>query len=519
MKKLAFILAISALSLSTFTQDKLNRQDLRDLKDADFAFFQGDYAFALQLLEPLYSKDSSNTDICFLYGATMVELQQVDSSVLGALNRARAGMNTESLYYLGRAEHLSHHFETAVSRFTEYLYHEKKEQSNDEVERQMAISVRALKMVSDPVDVKVTNLGPGVNTADKEYVPVITGDGQTLYFTSRRSNTTAQLKDPNGEYFEDIYFSRKVNGQWSKAENAGLPINSETHDATVSISADGQTMIIYRTNKNLSGGDLYLTEMKNGRWSEPRLLDERINSTYQEASAALNRNASILYFSSNRPGGFGGKDIYRVKRLPNGSWSLPKNLGPMINTPYDEDAPFVDIDENFLYFSSNGHETMGGYDVFRSRRLDSERWGKPENLGYPVNTVKDDIFMTLDASGKTGYYTSAADGGFGQLDIYSLEFIYRENKVLVVKGTISDLKGNPVKARITLLDENSREVQGIYTSNEGTGKFILAINPLTTYRMFIDADGYRGQQDELYFEFPEGEEFELESPPYILIEE
>ncbi len=518
MKKV-FATIICLVSLYSYSQQGLSREDKRDLKDGDFAFHQGDYAFANDLLAPLYPKDSSNVLLSFLYGATLIELGQNTDLASRALNRAFRGGQLESQFYLGLYEHRSYRFLTAIDHFTAYQHQENKRMSDAEVDRYLQTSLRAMRMVAEPVDVKIENLGPTINTKDKEYVPLITADNETLYFTSRRANTTAQLQDPNGEYFEDIYYSTWSNGQWEEAKNIGQPINSETHDATVAISADGNTMITYRTNKNLSGGDLYISELKKGAWSKPKLLNSRINSNYQEASATISRDASVLFFSSNRPGGFGGKDIYRVKRLPNGEWSLPKNLGPMINSEFDEDAPFIDMEGKNLYFSSNGHNTMGGYDIFKSTKLDSEMWSQPENLGYPINTVEDDIYLTLDAGGKRGYFSSEREQGFGQLDIYRVDFIYRQAKLLVVKGQIMEASGNAVKAQITVLDEDSREVQGIYSSNENTGKYILVLSPLTNYKIFIEADGYKSQRDEVDFEYPQNDEFEFQVAPYILMKE
>lgn len=500
-------------------QQGLSREDKRDLKDGDFAFHQGDFAFANELLAPLYPKDSTNALLSFLYGATLIETGKNSDLAKRALNRAYRAGQTESLFYLGLYEHRSYRFLSAIDYFTAYQHQENKRLSDMDVDRFLQISLRAMRIVNAPVDVKIENLGPSINTTDKEYVPLITADNETLYFTSRRANTTAQLQDPNGEYFEDIYSSTWSNGQWGEATNIGQPINSETHDATVAISADGNTMITYRTNRNLSGGDLYISDLKYGAWTKPKLLNARINSSYQEASASISQDASVLFFSSNRPGGFGGKDIYRVKKLPNGEWSLPKNLGPMINTEYDEDAPFIDIEGKNLYFSSNGHNTIGGYDIFRSSKLASEMWSQPDNLGYPVNTVEDDIYLTLDAGGKRGYLSSERDNGFGQLDIYRVDFIYRQAKLLVVKGEIMEASGKAIKAKITVLDEDSREVQGIYSSNSNTGKYILVLSPLTNYKIFIEADGYKSQQDAVDFEFPSGDEYEFQVAPYILMKE
>ena len=345
---------------------------------------------------------------------------------------------------------------------------------------------------------------------------MVTPDNETLYFTSRRAGSTAQLKDPNGEFFEDIYRSVATEEGWSEVQNVGQPVNSETHDATVSISGDGNTMIIYRTNANLTGGDLYITQFKKGVWSTPKKLPSTINSDYQEASATLSPDKNTLYFSSNRPGGYGGKDLYRVRMLPNGQWSLPKNMGASINTAFDEDAPHMDIDGKTLYFASQGHATIGGYDLFRTQEIESDVWSTPENLGYPANTVDDDIFLSVDAGGRKGYFSSERPGGFGQQDLYQIDFIYRQQEQLVIKGETRAVNGLSLPGVITVIDENSKEVQGIYRSNTSTGKFILILHPMTEYKIVLEVEGYKPVSDDLLFRFPESAmEQEQTLAPYM----
>lgn len=515
--KTTLSLILALLTFCATAQEGWSRQDKRDFDDADFAYYQGDYAFALELLEPIYQKDSAYAPLNLRYAVCLIELGKSRDMAYRLLKYSVEAGEQESHFHFGRILHLRSEFGKALESFTRYNQQSRREKSPEEVEHHMAMVKRAQVMVANPVDVEVYNAGPGVNSEWKEYVPVITADNETLFFTSRRPDSTAKLKDPNGEYFEDIYVSEKENGSWEQATNIGQPINSETHDATVAISADGNTMIIYRTNRNLTGGDLYISEKNKGGWSNPKKLDGRINSEYQEASASISSDGKTLYFSSNRPGGFGGKDLYRVKRLPNGDWSLPKNMGPNINTKYDEDAPFIDVDNSHLYFASNGHETMGGYDLFRSYDLGGEIWSTPENLGYPVNTVEDDIYLSIDAGGKRGYYSSEKNQGFGSLDVYHVEFIYRQNQNMVVKGQVMDAEGNPIKASITLIDQFTFEIQGVYNTNANNGKYIFVLHPLTAYRAIIEAEGYKSQSDDLYFDLPSSEdEFEFRVAPYIL---
>ncbi|MGZ4044529.1 MAG: hypothetical protein ACXVO9_15095, partial [Bacteroidia bacterium] len=198
-----------------------------------------------------------------------------------------------------------------------------------------------------------------------------------------------------------------------------------------------------------------------------------------------------------RPGGYGGKDIYRIKHLPNGKWAMPYNLGPEINTQYDEDAPFIHPDGVTMYFSSKGHNTMGNYDVFKSvLDLETNQFSKAENLGYPINTVSNDIFFVMSVDGQRGYYSSIKEDTYGDNDIYEIDTRFGDND-LKVKHGMAYKNETPAKVKITLLDNEGNTVNGTYFSNPKTGKFILVMNPLKSYRAIIEAEGFTTQVVEL----------------------
>ena len=519
MRKVLTVISLCVLPLILPAQEDWNRQDKLDWKDADFAFYQGDFAFAKLLLEDLHKKHADHLGVQFELGASYVMLGTNIAEAKKLLELANKGGNSEAIFFLARANHQLHHFETSLALYSQYQSFQEKEQKPERIEKWIKEARLAQRLTSNPIDVEVKNLGPTINSEYKEYVPIVTPDNKELYFTSRRPESTGGLKDSNDEYFEDILESRKTDNGWTKAAPVAGELNTKTHDATVSISKDGQQMIVYRTNQNLTGGDLYISEKKDGKWGKPSLLTKRINTSYQEASACFGADNNTIYFSSNRPGGFGGKDLYRVVKLPNGEWSLPKNLGPTINTAYDEDAPYMDIDGSTLYFASNGHETMGGYDLFFTRKVDREVWKQPENLGYPVNTVFDDLFLSLDAGGRVGYYSSDQQGGFGLQDIYQVDFIYRQQTELIILGTVLNKESQPLQATLTVMNETSREIQGVYKSHRESGKFVLVINPLIQYRIVIEAEGFETAIDKLMLPFPDEGEEQQRIAPYTLMHE
>jgi tetratricopeptide (TPR) repeat protein len=505
MKKLRIIFFLVMLPVVCLSQDNFSRKERVAYQDADFAFDQGDYAYALILFEQLYEIDSEFQPLNYKLGACLIEESKDLDRALRLIREAIESGENEALLFYAKALHNQEQFDESIKYLRDYKRLESKNRPEREVDLLIDQAIRAKRMMANPVDVEIKNLGGDINTAFHEYVPVVTPDNNQLYFTSRRPGTTGGEQDPNGEFFEDIYQSKYIDGQWAKAENTGKTVNSELNDATVALSADGTEMIIFRTNKNLTGGDLYITKLKEGAWTEPEKLNSKINSIYQETSACFSPDKKTLYFSSNRPGGYGGKDLYRVKVLPNGEWSLPKNLGPTINTEASEDAPFMDIDGRTLYFSSDGHTSMGGFDMFKSHVSENEVWDTPENLGFPINTVNDDIFLTVDAGGRKGYYSSDKSGGFGRQDLYELDFIYRQETQLVLKSKIVDTSGEPVDATITLIASDESQLQGKYKANGRNGKFILIVNPLTNYKMVVEAPGYHTTTREIYRGFPEEE--------------
>jgi hypothetical protein len=269
-------------------------------------------------------------------------------------------------------------------------------------------------------------------------------------------------------------------------------VNSPLHDACTGISADGERMLLFKTSADLRSGDIYESFFLNNKWTHPKILGPIVNDPeFIETSACYSPDGDMIYFSSTRPGGFGGKDIYAVKKLPNGEWAKPFNLGPSVNTPYNEDAPFVHPHQKVLYFSSEGHRNMGGYDIFKSTFDENGVYSPAENMGSPINTVDDDIFFVMNTDASMGYFSSERTGGFGSQDIYSVYFSVNDIPLSVYNIHIKDEAGNVVKeTEVLLTDMEKKSVYGIYKSNSATGKILVISPPEKQYRVAIRADGF-----------------------------
>jgi outer membrane protein OmpA-like peptidoglycan-associated protein len=302
----------------------------------------------------------------------------------------------------------------------------------------------------------------------------------------------------------------------------GPNVNTASHDACIAVSPDGKQLFIYKDTRS---GDIYvstLTDPTNYVWSKPVSLGENINSKYQEPSVSMTADGKTLFFSSDRPGGKGGLDIYYSRKTSDGKWGAAINLGDTINTPYDDDAPFIHPEGTTLYYSSRGHATMGGYDIFRCY-LENDHWTTPENLGYPINTVDDDSYFVLSADNKHGYYASANDGGHGEKDVYLISMPKREDleqaevteikiaprlagpiapvvevaraqmrsPTTILRGVIRDaITKDSLEARLVLTDNGPNEVVAEISSEPGTGKYTIVMPSGKNYGLAVERDGY-----------------------------
>ncbi|MCC6690695.1 MAG: PD40 domain-containing protein, partial [Bacteroidia bacterium] len=327
-------------------------------------------------------------------------------------------------YLLGRAYHLNMEWDKAVDEYKKFLgilKEEEVELFGDDVKKKIQECANGKELVKHPVRVFIDNVGPEINTKYPEYGAVISADESVIIFTSRRDNTTGGEIDMGlNEYFEDIYIANKKDGKWSPAVNIGPPINTPGHDATAGLSPDGQTLYIYIDNKG--DGNIYECNLKGTTWTKPEKMNKYIDTDAHESTASLSFDERTLYFVSNRKGGLGDRDIYYSQKDEKGRWAKPTNIGAPINTQYGEEGVFIHPDGKTMYFSSQGLNTMGGYDIFKSTLVNGI-WTDPVNLGYPINTPDDDVFFAISASGKHGYYSSFNASGYGEKDIYIITFL------------------------------------------------------------------------------------------------
>ncbi|GJM29358.1 MAG: hypothetical protein DHS20C17_19930 [Cyclobacteriaceae bacterium] len=427
------------------------------------------------------------------------------------------------LYLIGQGYQLSLEFEKALEYYQLYKIKAQNDQDyvgadripGEMVDRRIYECENGIQFTTYPEGYSIVNIGSKVNSEWHDFAPVVNEQETMLIFTTRRKdgNLNPDVHTDNFA-FEDIFISTKQDSTWSSAANIGEVINTPFHDSNIALSADGKRLYLY---KDIEDGtsDIYLSElMPDSVWSTPKSLGPNINSEFSEKSLSVSNSGDIVFFSSDRPGGHGELDIYYSLKNSQGKWGPATNLGPSINTEYDEDSPFIDYDGKTLYFSSRGGMGMGGYDIFKTEfDSASSSWTNIVNLGYPINTPDDDIYFVGTKEGKRGYYASVREDGMGYTDIYVVSVPYTDintkerlgPKNYLKKGqddesglkavnlniTVNDYDDNtPLDATLQLRRISDNVVFNVVKS--ATGKYTVAVvHPeAAEYMLSMEKDGY-----------------------------
>lgn len=425
MKKRQFCVAfvlIVALCNSVYSQN------LKDLLDkGDRLFGKKDYEGALKIYLEAIQIDPEDASTNFRVGVSYLHGEKKNKAIqyLEKAYSLKPEVDEDIDYHLGMAYQNGHQYAKAIDHFDAFKLKNKK--LTEIADHKIAECKIGDSLSRHPAYVEIENIGGVINSSFHEYSPLLSEDGKTMIFTSNRSTDDYQIKSATN--YEDIYVTHRTSSGWDIPQKISSNINIKYNDAAASLSADGKTLFLYYEE---GAGDIYTSTYDGGTWSKPVPLNKNINSPlFWETSACISADGKKLYFTSNRPGGQGELDIYVSELDAKGSWGKAVNLGPTINTPFHEDSPFIHHDGVTLYFSSDGHPTMGSNDIFRSEYVDG-KWTKPVNLGYPINSIEYDGFFTVSADKKTGYYSALRDDGLGSADIYKIKFLDPPPKPVVV---------------------------------------------------------------------------------------
>lgn len=505
LRALAFSLML--LPLICFSQSDPPRKAVKAFERGNEAFGNRNFDLAEAFFREAIEADSTYFDALIMLGE-VYEKTDREKHAIKAYNDAIT-VNPEKfhgLYYLvAGLEYNNGLYEDALKHFTHYTsYPDAWADYREIAARKMDNCRFAIEAVKNPVPFEPINLGTSVNSPKNEYFPCITADNKTLLFT--------RLVDDKYSYTgrqEDFFISSKSDQGWQQAVNLGPPINSPQNEGAPSLSADG-SILVFTACEGLNGYgagrdgygrcDLFISERRGIQWTAPVNLGPPVNSRSWESQPCLSSDGRTLYFISNRDDNY---DIWVTARDEDGDWSIPEKLGPEINTEHYEGSVYIHPDNRTLYFSSDGHTGMGGLDIFYSRKDGSGNWQKPVNLGYPINTFKDENSILISADGELAFFASDREGGSGGLDIYEFK-LYDEAKpgqVTYMKGVVFDSKtGLKLGAEFELIDLKSGSVEIRSGSDPVTGEFLVCLPAGRDYALNVSKNGYLFYSDNIALE-------------------
>jgi cell division protein FtsN len=486
-KTVFVILLVSIMLPAEARRDNLY---LRTFKKALAAADDKNYDEAIQLYSWILEENPGHVDALTQLGISFVHTNQKLDSALVLFHTALdiipaserfSPFGIDLQHTIARTYNLNQQPEKALETLKMLNDSVDNDELRAEFRDEMKQTRNAAILLKNPVPLRITNLGGSFNSGYDDHSPLVSLAGNRILFTSRRpSGRDPEL--PDGQFPEKIFFAEKSANGWTEPRALTEFFSRSEHKSILSLSPDGNRLFLFKNDPE--GKSIYVSNYLNGAWQEPEKLPHPINSEWDETHASLSPDQSTLFFTSNRPGGFGGLDVYMSRLDEYGQWEDPVNLGPKINTEKDEETPMLHPDGQTLYFASEGHSSMGRFDVFYSQLQFDNLWTEPVNLGHPINTPDDDFFFvpTLDKS--QAYYASYRfSENVGRSDIYKVEFdsLY-SGSLAVIEGTIQNSKNLPVEQIRILVSRNSDNQQvGDYRPSPSTGRYLLFLESDESY--------------------------------------
>jgi hypothetical protein len=493
MKELSTLVAIILFSVITgYGQDKKLATDLFEVGNFEEAL--DEYLLLLEE-EPDNIEFNYNLAVCYLN-------TNIDKSLaIAPLEKVveNPKIIADAYYLLGRAYHYGYQFDQAIEMFNKFIETGKGSEGNRlDADKQIEYCENARELMKFPKSVEFENLGKQINSPYADYFPFVPRDEKFVIFNSSREDRKREALE-NGAYLPTVYISYVEDGKFSEAvEVPGIKGSNDLKQEIVGLNGDGTKAVLYFEDFNFEG-DLYESGVEGKGVKQPKVLPKVINSgKYTEIAGCFTDDNEKFYFASNRPGGYGGVDIYMCQRLPNGNWSMAQNLGPTINTSEDEDFPNISPDGKYLFFSSKGHASMGGYDIFRAEWDEVKRkFTKVQNMGYPINTPEDNMNFRMSETGKYGYISAVRAEGYGDKDIYRVNFKDIEPRYTIINGSITNtLDKSFDDIFIQVVDSETDEIFGDYLPNDKTNRYVIILPP-GSYYIYIAAYGYKEIYEEL----------------------
>lgn len=472
------------------TQD-WSKEDQKTFEAATELFNKHYYESAYEKYVSLQPNHENDLFLKFVRGVCAVYINNKHKEAEKLLTEVKKNnSNAENIdYYLALLYHKSYRFDKALE-LTNALLSNPNLTKEDRADLELIAfySKNGKNEIQYPFETIIESLGTTINSEYAEYAPVISPEEESIIFTYRGKGSMGGLvdannkPDANGDYNEDIFISKKINGVWQKPTGI-TELNTVGNDAAIALSPDGKQLFIFKVKGD--NGDIYVSKREGSTYLPAEKLAGDVNSDYWEGSISMSTDQQKLYFASERPGGFGGKDLYVATKKEDGSWGNVKNLGNKINTIYDEDAPFISPDSRTLIFSSEGHNSIGDFDLFVSNlNLNDGSWQAPKNIGYPINTTDDDLFYVLSPDGKRGYFSSAREGGKGDQDLYVVEpaLASKKNYITTIKGKVTE-NNLPYETEISVSIAGETKSYATYKSGASTGNYVINLPTGRNYKL------------------------------------
>lgn len=503
--------------IQTESENKLVTENSRMIQDG--FFYQAE-----MIADKLISINSSSPNYNYRKGYLVLKVRKDANQAIPYLEKAitkmdqnydmyssnEKGAPTDALFHLAECYHLNEDIAKSSELYQQFINTSRSTSELIVVAQLRLIQLNQLASLKQaPVKIILNNMGTNFNSQYPEFSPVVSLDGSAIFFTSQRpweNGETEMLRSPaNNAYPEDVYVSYlSSDSTWNAPKRLDF-CEAQRNEATMAVSADERRIYLYEDSTG--SGDIYFSDFYANKFNAINLLENtNINTEFWETHFTVSQDGTMAFFSSDRPGGYGGRDIYMCKKNADGTWGASINLGPRINTQNDEDAPFISIDNKQLYFASNGEKSMGGFDILVSNLLENGRWSEPSNLGYPFNSTYDDIYYTTTVDGLRGYLTSFRPGGNGEKDIYEIKNDFLGVKNLAVfKGVIKTTDGSTLPEDFAMnfklsCDECSEsEKSKILFPRLRDGMFMTGIQPCKTYRItYFNATDNQTMYEEVF---------------------
>jgi len=475
-------------------------------KDAAEFFASGDYEGALKAYIPLQRADPKNADYNYRLGFCYVITNVDKSKAVSFLEYASLQKNVknEVFYYLGQAYQYVEKWDDAIRAFEQYKNISKSKVVKDllEVDRQVEMCNTAKELSQHPVNVTFNNMGRTINSIYPDYNPFVSADRSILIFSSRRKGNAGGFIEELGMYTADVYWTMYKDTTWGRAKSVGASVDGPLDEESIGLSPSGNEMFLFFDN-DIAYGDVMSSKLRGKTWQRAEAVGGGVFSKAFETGATVSPDGMTMYFASDRKekGAFGASDIYLSRRNEKGEWGPAENLGSVINTKYDEDAPFMLTDGKTLYFSSKGHKSMGGFDVFKTIwNNESNSWSEPENVGYPVNNADDNLYYSMTGDGKYAYVTAVRPEGLGDQDVYELTFNDPSGYVLY-KAKMFNQPGAKVEyGTISLMDKTTAKKIIDAKLEYINGTLMVSLKP-GMYSLNVNANGFSPFQKDI--EVPE----------------